>query len=156
MPAQTPISIVEYTDQYHADLVRLTLEWLEKYVAVEPEDRLFMDDPQGHVIQRGGYIFMAVMDGEAVGTVSLCKVADGEYELAKLAVSEQYQGLKIGSRLMEVAMEKARAVQAKKIILYTAKILAVAHQMYIRLGFQEVHGENLKYDGADTKMVLVL
>ncbi len=153
---QSPIIFIEYDDKYKSDLRRLTLEWLEKYVEVEPEDVKFMDDPKSYVLDKGGYIFLAQYDNQIIGTVSLYKMDGDQYELAKLAVTEQYKGLKLGAQIMEFAINKCRELEASSIILYTNKRLRAAYQLYLRFGFIELQTEDHKYIQADSKMILNL
>jgi len=156
MHEQYPIEFISYKDSYHADIRRLSLEWLEKYVSVEPEDLKFINDPQGYVLDQGGYIYLAKYNEEIVGTVSLCKVNEDEYELAKLAVTEKYKGLKLGKQLMQLAIDKCRKIGAKRVVLYTAKKLEAAYNLYLKFGFIEIEGAKQKYEEADLKMVLEL
>lgn len=76
------------------------------------------------------------------------------YELAKLAVTEKYKGLKIGNLLMEHCIQFARDNKAKKIILFTAKTLVAAVSLYHRHGFSEVMLADNKYQEADIRMEL--
>ena len=148
--------IINYNDKYKEDLKRLTLEWLEKGFIVEPEDLKFIENPTNYVIDNGGFIFLAQCNNEIVGTVSLFKIEKNKYELAKLAVTEKYKGLKLGRRLMQVAIDKCKAIGAKQVILYTAKKLEAAYNLYLRLGFVEIIEEKPKYIEADVIMELDL
>lgn len=150
------LEIINYTDTYKEDLKRLTFEWLEKGFIVEPEDLKFIDNPTNYVIDNGGFIFLAQFNNEIVGTVSLCKIENNKYELAKLAVTENYKGLKLGKRLMQVAIDKCKAIGAKQVILYTAKKLEAAYNLYLRFGFVEIIEEKQKYIEADVIMKLDL
>ena len=40
------VDIVQYQDEYYDDLRRLSYEWLEKYVSVEPEDERILNNPK--------------------------------------------------------------------------------------------------------------
>ncbi|MCY9549024.1 GNAT family N-acetyltransferase [Lysinibacillus xylanilyticus] len=90
-----------------------------------------------------------------MGTVSLIKL-DGQnaFELAKLAVTEKYQGLKIGRRLMEKCLEVVKLEGANKIILYTNQKLTAAIELYKKFGFPFVSLDDDKYLEADLKMEL--
>lgn len=151
------VLIVPYKSEYKEDLKRLSYEWLEKYVSVEPEDERILNNPEEVVLNGGGFMFFAKYNDEIVGTVSLIKL-DGEdsFELAKLAVTEKYQGLKIGRKLMGKCIEVAKLQGAGKIILYTNQKLITAIELYKKFGFSFVSLENNKYLEADLKMVLDL
>lgn len=150
------VEIVEYDDKYHEDLKRLSYEWLEKYVSVEPEDERILNNPREVVLDKGGFIFFAKYGEEIVGTVSLIKVDESTFELAKLAVTEKYQGLRIGKLLMGKCLVIAKEKGAIKIILYTNHVLASAIELYKKFDFQEIPLINNKYIESDLKMELSL
>lgn len=51
------VNIVEWDEDYRQDFISLSLEWLEKYVSVEPIDLEMLNDPEGYILSRGGAIF---------------------------------------------------------------------------------------------------
>jgi GNAT superfamily N-acetyltransferase len=147
---ENKLEFIDYDDTYKDDLKRLTLEWLEKYFPIGTEDLKFIDNPKSYVLDKGGYIYLAKYDSKVVGTVSLCKLLDSNsYELAKLAVTEKYRGRKLGSQITQFAIDKCKELKARQIILYTAKRLEAAYNLYLRLGFVEVVTEQPKYIEAD-------
>jgi ribosomal protein S18 acetylase RimI-like enzyme len=150
------IEIVEFENKYHDDLKRLSYEWLEKYALLEPEDERILKNPKEIVLDKGGYIFFAKCSEEVVGTVSLIRVDENTFELAKLAVSEPYQGLKIGRMLMEKSLDVAKQKGAKKVILYSNHLLTSAIELYKRFSFKEIPIINNKYVESDLKMELYL
>lgn len=150
------IKIVEFEEKYHDDLKRLSYEWLEKYVSVEPEDEKILNNPKEVVLDNGGFIFFAKYDEAVVGTVSLIRVDENTFELAKLAVTEKYQGLEIGKMLMEKCLYVAKQENVKRIILYTNHILISAIALYKKFDFMETPLVNNKYIESDLKMELNL
>jgi hypothetical protein len=77
------ITIVPYRAEYTEHIKSLNYEWLEKYFAVEPNDVIQLSNPQVEILDNGGKIFSALDDKAVIGTASLLKVSDEEYELAK-------------------------------------------------------------------------
>lgn len=150
------VEIVFYEEKHLADFKRLGYEWLEKYVTVEPEDVKILNAPKEIILDNGGFIFFAKYKQEIVGTVSLIRVDDHTFELAKLAVTEKYKGLKLGNLLMETAIQTAKKQQAEKIILYTDHKLPTALLLYKKFGFQEIPMVNNKYLDSDIMMSLQL
>jgi N-acetylglutamate synthase-like GNAT family acetyltransferase len=150
------IEFIEYNDIYKEDLKNLTLEWLEKYVSVEPEDVKFIENPIEYVLTKGDCIILAKHKNEIIGTVSLYKVSETEYELAKLAVTEKYKGIQLGRQLMQLAINRGTELGASNIILYTTKKLEAAYNLYLKFGFKEIMAENKKYIEEDIKMELQL
>jgi len=150
------VTIEEWQEQYRQDFISLSIDWLEKYVSVEPIDLEILNDPEGHIFTVGGKVFFARMDNETVGTVAMIPREDGVFELAKLAVAEQYRGYRIGQRLMEHCIDFAKSRKANKIILFTTDVLVPAVNLYHRFGFVEVALTDNKYAEADMRMELSL
>ncbi len=109
------MEILNYEDKYHKNFKDLSYEWLEKYVSVEPEDEKILNNPREIILDRGGYIYLAKYKDEIVGTISLIKIDTTSFELAKLAVTENYKSLGIGSHLMEKVITTAKKSGAKKL-----------------------------------------
>ena len=64
-------------------------------------------------MDKGGFIYYAELNGEIVGTVSLMKVSDSYFELAKMAVTESAQGLGLGKLLIEHCVKEAKEKKIK-------------------------------------------
>lgn len=148
------LNIIGFEERYHEDFKRLSYEWLEKYVSVESEDERILNNPIEVILDKGGHIFFARYDNEIVGTVSLIRVEEGVFELAKLAVTEKYKGMKIGIKLMEKCLEVSKSEKVNKIILYTSHKLGAAINLYKKFGFKEIPIIDNKYIESDIKMEL--
>jgi DNA-binding MarR family transcriptional regulator len=83
----TRVTIVDFTPQYQQSFRQLNEEWITKYFRMEESDYKALDHPMEYIIDGGGYILMALYEGEPVGTCALIKMEDGGFELAKMAVS---------------------------------------------------------------------
>jgi N-acetylglutamate synthase-like GNAT family acetyltransferase len=132
------ITIVPYKKEYKEHLKSLNYEWLEKYFAVEPNDVKQLSNPQAEILDKGGKIFFALDDEAVIGTASLLKVSDEEYELAKMAVTEKYQHAGIGKMLMDYCIEEAKKMNAKKLTLFSNTKLEAAIHVYKKYGFTEI------------------
>ena len=132
------IKIIPYTAANKENIKALNYEWLQQYFYVEPSDEEQLSDPQYHIIDKGGHIFFATFEDQIVGTSSLIKVNDTEYELAKMAVTEKYKGKGIGKNLLECCVEKAKDLGATKLILYSNTKLLSAINLYTKFGFKEI------------------
>jgi len=148
------LQIVEFASQYAADFKRLNLEWLEKYFYVEAIDEIVLGNPQAEIIDGGGQILFALSDGEVCGTVALKNCGAGCYELTKMAVTADRQGLGIGRALMLAAISKFRDLAGKKLYLETHSSLTTAIALYESAGFIHVKPPGAsEYVRADTYMV---
>jgi GNAT superfamily N-acetyltransferase len=152
----SPVSIIDYTPAHATRFRELNQAWIEHYFEMEELDHKSLGDPDNYIIAKGGHIFMAEHNGEIVGTCALIKVDDQTYELAKMAVTDKAQGLKIGRRLGEAAIRKARELGAKRVFLVSNRRLETALHLYRNLGFVEVPEDMKEYKRADIKMELAL
>lgn len=148
------IDIINYDQQYNKDFAALNRAWLEKYFAVEPIDEEIFANPKEYIIDNGGYIFFAKLDNKIAGTFALMKTHEGVFELSKMAVAEEFQGKQIGNKMLEFCLEKAKELNAEKVILYSNTRLKPAIHLYEKYGFKEVPLGNVEYKRADIKMVI--
>ena len=150
------IRITPWQDCYAEDFKKLSLEWLEKYVEVEPRDVETIEHPQEVIFDKGGMTWFAIADDKAVGTISVIREESGEWELAKMAVTEEYKGRGISKLLIEEALAYSREKGIKKLVLFTNSILKPAVHQYHKYGFKDVPISGETYDTADLKMELEL
>lgn len=150
------IFIVEFEDRHFEEFKKLGYEWLLKYNLLEPVDEEMLNNLKAKITDKGGFVYIAEIDNECAGTVSLGKLENGDFEILKLAVSDVHQGKRIGSLLVEKCFEKAREEGAKKLILYSNHKLDAALHLYKKYGFVELKCDENKYEEADIKMECIL
>lgn len=151
------ITIVPFSPLY-ADAFRiLNEEWIIKYFKMEEMDRVSLYHPKEYILDKGGYIAVALLDEEAVGVCALIP-SDREgfdFELAKMGVSPKAQGLGIGKLLGQHIIDKAKSLGAKKLYLESNRVLLPALGLYRKLGFVEMVGASSPYERSDIQMELV-
>ena len=150
------VSIVNYSPEFKQAFRDLNYEWINKYFKVEASDLKMLENPETYILAPGGVILIALYEGEPVGTSALIKMENGTYELAKMSVAPNMQGKKIGLRLGEAVIEKAKELKASKLFLETNSTLKPALALYEKLGFSEVSGLSSPYDRCNVQMELVL
>ncbi|MBS0387364.1 MAG: GNAT family N-acetyltransferase [Proteobacteria bacterium] len=147
------VQILSYTPRYAADFKRLNLEWVQKFFRVEPVDVKVLSRPQ-RIIDGGGAICFARRDGRIVGTCALIHDGDGVYELSKMAVTADCQGLGIGRKLLEAMIAAFRARHGRTLYLETNSILKPAIKLYESVGFEHTPPPHPSaYERADVYMV---
>lgn len=135
----------------------LNVDWIERHFALEPADLRALDQPEQYILAPGGCILLAEVAGQVVGACALLKQDEHSYELAKMAVSPVVQGRRIGQRLGEAAVQRARALGARRVYLESNTKLTAALGLYHKLGFQHLpHAIPSPYARANVQMVLVL
>jgi GNAT superfamily N-acetyltransferase len=126
----------------HADAWRTLNEaWISRHFAIEPKDRLVLDDPAGQILAKGGRIFMAEQGGEAVGCVALIAMKDGGFEVAKMTVAEAARGTGLGRLLMQACLDEAARAGAPRLYLESNSSLAPALGLYRAMGFVDLAPE---------------
>lgn len=153
------VSVVGYRSEFAKAFAELNREWIETHFAMEPEDERSLGDPEGYVLAGGGEIFFALDDGRSdpVGTVAMVAKDAARFELAKMAVTPEFQGRGIGKQLMAACIQFARAQQATEIVLTTNNILAPAMGLYEQAGFVRLPQlEDARYARGNTEMRLEL
>jgi DNA-binding MarR family transcriptional regulator/predicted GNAT family N-acyltransferase len=148
------VRIVDYQPKYQQAFKALNEEWISTWFTMEEADHKALDNPQGYILKKGGYILVALYEGEPVGVCALIKMNDPEYdfELAKMAVTPRMKGKNIGWLLGQAALEKARTLGATKIYLESNTILKPAINLYHKLGFQKVVGHATPYERCNIQM----
>ncbi len=156
MQSKPTIQIVDYTPQYRKAFRDINVEWISKYFVMEESDFKSLDHPDSYIIDKGGYIFMALLNDEPVGACALIKMDDPDYdfELAKMGVSPKAQGNGLGKKLGQACIDKAKSVGAKALYLESNRILTPAITLYKKLGFVEIIGRPSPYARSDIQMEL--
>lgn len=155
---ESSVTIVPYTDIYAPVFKSLNEEWISRYFKMEEMDHISLNHPKEYILDKGGYIGVALLDGEAVGVCALIPSQHEAYdfELAKMGVSPKAQGKGIGKLLGQHMVEKAKSMGAKKLYLESNRVLKPALSLYEKLGFKEVVGATSPYERSDIQMELLL
>lgn len=153
----TRVTIIPFQDRFTEAFGRLNFEWLEAYFHVEDYDRKVLTNPKEFILDRGGYIFMALAGEEAVGTVALIKRGEGVFELSKMGVTPEFQGLRIGQKLMYHAISFAGQENFQRLFLDSNTVLKPAIRLYRKVGFREIPvPEDSPYQRCNIRMELLI
>ena len=144
--------IVDFAPHHAPAFKALNEAWIAKHFTVEPKDREMLDDPAGKILAKGGRIFMAEQDGEAVGCVAMIAMPDGGYEVAKMTVVETLRRSGLGRALMQACIDAAAAEGAPRLYLETNSSLSGAIALYSGMGFRHLPPVDSPYARADVFM----
>jgi GNAT superfamily N-acetyltransferase len=152
------VHIVEYLPEHRQRFKEINVQWITHSYIMEEEDIKTVEDPEGYILKDGGKIYIALYKGFPVGTCAYLNLGAGVYEMIKMAVDENYRGLKIGKKIGEVSVQKIKELSdAKRIILFSnRKGSAKAIEMYHKLGFTEVPLGTSEFTRADIRMEMIL
>ena len=150
------VQIVDFLPEHSLPFKQLNEEWITTWFKMEEEDHHALDHPQEHILDQGGHIFMALYRGQPVGTCAIIRMEDGNFELAKMAVSPSAKGKGIGWLLGQACIGKARALGAQRVYLESNTKLKPAISLYHKLGFHKVAGPPSPYERCNIQMELRL
>ncbi len=129
------VEIIPFASHHRSAFKALNIAWLTKYFVVEPIDEEILSAPD-NILQSGGHIFMARHGDNIVGTCSLLNAGNRQFELSKMAVDEQFQGMGIGRQLLEAAVQRYRDYPDHELFLETNSLLQPAINLYESVGFR--------------------
>ena len=151
------IKFREFTAKDSEQFKALNIEWLKKYFEVEPIDERVLSNPRSEILDSGGFIFMAEIKDEVIGTFAFIKKRNQIYEFSKMAIDPKFRNKGYGNILMQFAISFAKKCHWNKIILYSNTILKNSIHLYFKYGFIEVPMEaDVIYSRGNIKMELIL
>ena len=154
---QLKVTIIDFDEKYTNDFTQLNFEWLKKYFYIEAYDKKVLLSPQKYILDDGGHILFALINEKVVGTVALIKRENNVFELSKMAVTEEYQGLRIGHKLMYACIDYAERTGAKRLFLDSNTKLTPAITLYNKVGFKEIPvPKDTPYERCNIRMELNL
>ena len=150
------IQIIPYSPELQPSFLKINKDWITAYFSLEAFDLDQLQFPEENIIAKGGVVLFAREGEDIVGTVGLVKLEEGVFELVKMGVIPAAQGRSIGTKLVDAIIEKAREMQAKKLVLFSNKKLTAALHIYRKSGFRELSNSCIKYERCDVEMELIL
>lgn len=122
----------EYMDM----LVRLD-PLFSSYLEIQNYDDELRDLAVKYGPPRGG-LWLALWNGEAAGTIALHPLDETRCELKRLYVRPAYRRLGIGDALTDAAIDAARVLGYRRMLLDTLTPLRTAIAMYRARGFYDI------------------
>ena len=153
------ITILPYADEYAPIFDRLNRAWIEELFTIEPLDEAMLTNPQKLIIEPGGELWFAALNGEVVGACALINYAPGVYEFSKLGVDKKARGAGVARALLRFCRDRAREKGAHTLKIVTNSGLVPANTLYQSEGFKLVEmtpEQRARYKRADTMYDLVL
>jgi putative acetyltransferase len=100
-------------------------------------------DVNKNYFSKNGWFAILEYDAKPVGTYGIYRIDDNVCELRKMYLLNEFQGKGLGKMMMEDAVEIARRLGYKKMILETNMVLYKAVQLYQKFGFIEYKPSHL-------------
>ena len=114
-----------------------------------------LTQPEKHILEPGGAIFFASIDGEVIGTCALLHESPGVFELTKMGVETGWRGIGAGRRLIEAAIAEFHKRRGKTLFLESNAKLKPALALYESAGFvhQPAPRPGSHYQRSDVYMI---
>ena len=150
----TTCQVVPFRPDLASAFHDLNIAWIERLFRVEPADLKTLEHPQEAILDHGGEIFFALIDGVPVGCCAAVHEGNGRWELSKMAVDPAFQGRGLGEALGAAVVQHALKQGATELYLLTNSSLHGAIRLYERLGFRHrPMPEGTPYVRSDVDMV---
>jgi N-acetylglutamate synthase-like GNAT family acetyltransferase len=144
------IQIVPFSSQY-AEAVGALIVGIQRdefQIAITLEDQPDLHEIPGFYQQGAGNFWVALSEGEVVGTVALLDLGNHQGALRKMFVHPGYRGSGPGvsARLLETLLEWSCARGVTEVYLGTTEKFLAAHRFYERNSFQQIAAQELPPD----------
>lgn len=132
----TGVTIEPFRDALAPAFKSINAEWITDMYAMEPADLKVLDHPREAILNNGGIILFASVEGVGpVGTCALRRTGEHAFELTKMGVLKSARGAKIGEMLLQAAITEAERLGADPLFLLSNKKSTAAIRLYEKLGF---------------------
>jgi len=103
-----------------------------------------LQDIEANYLQRGG-LFEVIedRDGKLVGSVGVFPIDENICELRKMYFVPEIRGLGLGGYILQRAVNQAKKLGYRRMVLETSSKLAAANRLYLRFGFQPFAADHL-------------
>jgi len=137
-PAQPKVTIrtfqpgdAGFVAQLHGTLYAETYQFgpIFEYYVMKGLTEFLLDHDRGE-------LWIAEVDGKPVGSIAIAKATETDAQLRWFIIDEQYQGLGIGKKLIETALQFCKAQHYQHVFLWTVNILGAARHLYSRYDFR--------------------
>lgn len=138
------IRVRQFVDADGPRFAELNLRWIEELFGVEESDRSQLGDPKSTILEPGGTIAIAELDGAVVGCGALIpphyQPTDGRrwLEVVKMATDPKAQGRGVGAMVLDFLIDIARRQGCEALWLETNDSLGAATRLYERTGFRRL------------------
>ena len=136
------IEIIPFTPKYAKSVVDviLPIQQLEFEISISLEAQPDLQDIPGFYQRGAGNFWVALANGDVVGTVALVDIGMNQAALRKMFVSSDYRGTGHGvaMRLLETLLQWCHEHDVHEVFLGTTSKFLAAHRFYEKNAFREI------------------
>ena len=147
MTIETNVLVREATTAADDELtVNLNIEYLtwfflrfseELGISVPPVEENDVRETLEKFRRPTGMVLLAEINGESAGVVAIRTLREGVLEIKRMYVRPGWRGARIGSALLDRALQEASSMGATIVLLDTNKFMTDAQRLYRSRGFSE-------------------
>lgn len=154
------MQITRYQEQYRQQIIELILHIQndEAKIALSIEEQPDLLDIPQYYEKNGGGFWIAVDEGNVIGTLAFMNYGNGNAVLKKFFVRADWRNKKLGLKLYETVLDFLKKNDYKQVLLDTPAVAAASHRFYERAGFIKITKEQqpFPYDYPDRNSYLYL
>lgn len=141
------MEIIKYHEKYKQQVIDLILHIQndEANLHLQIEDQPDLLDVQTYYNKNGGGFWIAVENGEVIGTLAFMNYGNGNAVLKKFFVRIDWRSKKIGFALYQTVIEYLIQGGYKQVLLDTPSVAESSHRFYERSGFIKIAKESLPF-----------
>lgn len=138
------VEIVPYQPSLRKWFESLHRLWFKGRFPDGMPDELLLKNPNRHIINQGGAVFFARLDGHIVGTCATLPHSGDAWELRSIVVAPPYRRRQAGRKMALAGIDRARNSGASALYVRSATHLPEANQMFRSLGFEYLGGDSVR------------
>jgi len=136
------VEVIPYSDSHRASVLNiiLSIQREEFEIPVSLADQPDLLDIAGFYRKGNGNFWVALVDAQVVGTISLLDIGNDQGALRKMFVAAPFRGSTHGValHLLETLLNWCRLKDTREIYLGTTSKFLAAHRFYEKNGFTEI------------------
>jgi len=154
------MEIIQYQEKYKQQIINLILHIQndEAGIHLQIEEQPDLLNVPLYYQENGGEFWIAVENGEVIGTIALMNYGNGNGVLKKFFVRADWRNKKLGLALYQTLMEEVIRSGYKQLLLDTPSVARASHRFYERAGFVKIAKADLPfhYEYPDRESLLYL
>ena len=155
------LKIETYSGKFDSEIISLILSIQndENKIGLSLQEQPDLRDIHRSYQQPGGEFWIALSDGEVIGTIGLMLKENDCAVLKKFFVKKEFRSRKVGLALYRELLRFATQKGIHHILLDTPAVARAAHRFYEKAGFRRISTEELpvphSYPDRDSSLYLL-